>query len=93
MFRKKLVMDVKFKYRNHRSSRTKTVRKIYVTCSEKYSYLCEVQALVPQKFNNTAVRKKIHVTFLDSHTTRCEVQLLVQHKFTISTKKNQVSFF
>ena len=53
---------------------------------------CEVQALVPQKFNNTAVRK-IYVTLLDSPTATCEVQVLVQHKFTISTKKNQVSFF
>ena len=57
MFRKKLVMNVKFKYRNHRSSRTKSCKKKYVTCSEKNSYLCEVQALVPQKFKNTAVRK------------------------------------
>ena len=35
----------------------KAVRKKYVTCSEKYSYLCEVQAMVTQKFNNTALRK------------------------------------
>ena len=47
---------------------------------EKYSYVCEVQALVPQKFNNTAVRKN-WVTLLVSNTDTFEVQVLEQHKF------------
>ena len=56
--------------------------KKHVTCSEKYSYLCEVQALVPQKFNNTAVRKILSVTLLVCPTTNCEVQALVPQKFS-----------
>ena len=67
----------------------KAVRKKYVTCSEKYSYLCEVQALVPQKFNNTHVRKFLSVTLLVSPTATCEVHALVPQKFSnTAVRKN-----
>ena len=82
MFRKKLVMNVKFKYMNHRSSRMKLLYKKYVACSEKHSYLCEVQSLLPQKFNNTTVRNFLSVTLLVCPTTNCEVQALVPQKFS-----------
>ena len=67
----------------------KAVRKIYVACLEKYSYLCEVQALLPQKFNNNALRKNLSVTLLVCPTTNCEVQALVPQKFSnTAVRKN-----
>ena len=56
-------------------------RKKHVACSEKYSYLREVQALPPQKFNNNALRKFLIATLLVCPTTNCEVQALVPQKF------------
>ena len=89
MFRKKLVMNVKFKYMNLRSSRTKRCKEKNITCLEKYSYLCEVQALVPQKFSNTAVRNFLSVTLLVCPTTNCEVQALIPKKFSNAAVKKK----
>ena len=50
-------MNVKFKYMNHRSSRMKLLYKKYVACSEKHSYLCEVQSLLPQKVQQHCCKK------------------------------------
>ena len=55
----------------------------------KYSYLREVQALPPQKFNNKALRKILIATLLVCPTTNCEVQALIPKKFSNAAVKKK----